>query len=147
MAVGGGAGARPIASVASHLERVALSQAVLQDQPDNKPMKSRIIDQLHRGALVATVISAALLVLLVLVVPNAATMWTDRQWVSGQINKAETVEDMRQLLKFATSSTRAAEQTWRMCLYTFVVADIAMIAFLTRQVVLIRRLKREVSSG
>jgi hypothetical protein len=109
-------------------------------------MTSRLINRIHVGTFVALIFAVALFFLMAIIIPNGATLWADKQWAAEQIRRAETPEQLRQMLQFAASSTSAGQHAWRECLNIFMFATAGMIGFLGRSLYLIRRLKREVSS-
>jgi hypothetical protein len=106
-------------------------------------MKSKLVNRLYTGTFLAFAAWVLLLVYMVLVIPNGATMWADKQWADQSIRGAESTEQLRQTLHLAISSISVGQQIWSRCLNIFMFATVGMIGFLVWSLFLIRRLKRE----
>lgn len=109
-------------------------------------MRSERLRTLKGGTVVVLVLCVLLLLYMLIAIPNAATLWADKQWADEQIRAAPTLEQLQRVAHFAASSISIAQQTSTMLLFIFLFATVGMIGFLGWSLFMIGRIKREDSS-
>jgi hypothetical protein len=85
-----------------------------------------------------------LLFCIIISIPNARTLWADKQWAEDRIGRAQTLEEMRQVARSAASSISVAENYWSSRLNILTGASAATACFLVWSVITLRDMKREV---
>lgn len=109
-------------------------------------MKSQRLRTLKGGTRVVLILGLLLLLYMLISIPNAATLWADKQWANEQIRGAQDMEQLQRVAHFAASSISIAQQTSTMLLYIFLFATVGMTCFLGWSLLVFRRIEREASS-
>ena len=72
-------------------------------------IKSNATKKLFRANLIAAILCLLCLLWLAISYPSAATMWSHPDWVSEQIQKAKTMEELSSIFEMATSRVNRSQ--------------------------------------
>lgn len=78
-------------------------------------------------------------------IPECGTAWGDKQWAEEQIQRAQTLEQLQAISRFAIDRISSAQRDYTILLSIFMLVTLAAICFLIWALLIMKRIEREES--